>query len=109
MMKVTVLMENTSPGSLIHEHGLSLHLSYRGHSVLLDAGSLNMGAVTILIGLAASMASLTPSAAVPSPLFFGPEHLTMKNTVKINLLFIFLSFVVLMLFAYPFAQLIIRS
>lgn len=39
MMKVTVLMENTSPGSLIHEHGLSLHLSYRGHSVLLDAGS----------------------------------------------------------------------
>ena len=77
--------------------------------VLLDAGSLNMGAVTILIGLAASMASLTPSAAVPSPLFFGPEHLTMKNTVKINLLFIFLSFVVLMLFAYPFAQLIIRS
>ena len=77
--------------------------------VLLDADSLNMGAVTILIGLAASMASLTPSAAVPSPLFFGPEHLTMKNTVKINLLFIFLSFVVLMLFAYPFAQLIIRS
>ena len=49
-MKVTVLMENTSPGSLIHEHGLSRHLSYRGHSVLLDAGSLNMGAVTILIG-----------------------------------------------------------
>ena len=39
MMKVTVLMENTSPGSLIREHGLSLHLSYRGHSVLLDAGS----------------------------------------------------------------------
>ena len=39
MIKVTVLMENTSPGSLIHEHGLSLHLSYRGHSVLLDAGS----------------------------------------------------------------------
>ena len=76
--------------------------------VLLDAGSLNMGAVTILIGLAASMASLTPSAAVPSPLFFGPEHLTMKSTIKINLLFIILSFVVLMAFAYPFAQAIIR-
>ena len=76
--------------------------------VLLDAGSLNMGAVTILIGLAASMASLTPSAAVPSPLFFGPEHLTMKNTIKINLLFIILSFVVLMAFAYPFAQAIIH-
>ena len=76
--------------------------------VLLDAGSLNMGAFTILIALAASMASLTPSAAVPSPLFFGPEHLTMKSTVKINLLFIVLSFVVLMLFAWPFAQAIIH-
>ena len=38
-MKVTVLMENTSPECLLHEHGLSLHLSYEGHSVLLDAGS----------------------------------------------------------------------
>ena len=38
-MKVTVLMENTSPDCLLHEHGLSLHLSYEGHSVLLDAGS----------------------------------------------------------------------
>ena len=38
-MKVTVLMENTAPSGLIHEHGLSLHLSYEGHSVLLDAGS----------------------------------------------------------------------
>ena len=76
--------------------------------VLLDSGALNMGAFTILIALAASMASLTPSAAVPSPLFFGPEHLTMKSTVKINLLFIVLSFLVLMFFAWPLAQAIIR-
>ena len=38
-MRVTVLMENTSPAGLLHEHGLSLHLSYRGHSVLLDGAS----------------------------------------------------------------------
>lgn len=38
-MKVTVLMENRSPDRLLHEHGLSLHLQYRGRSYLLDGGS----------------------------------------------------------------------
>ncbi|MEG2119459.1 MAG: MBL fold metallo-hydrolase, partial [Pseudoflavonifractor sp.] len=35
----TVLIENRSPDCLVHEHGLSLHLSYRGGSYLLDGGS----------------------------------------------------------------------
>ena len=39
-MHITVLIENTAPdGTLFHEHGLSLHLSYEGHSILLDAGA----------------------------------------------------------------------
>lgn len=38
-MKITVLMENTAPCSLAAEHGLSFHIQYRGHSILLDAGS----------------------------------------------------------------------
>lgn len=38
-MKVTVLMENHAPDPLVCEHGLSLHVEYRGHSVLLDAGA----------------------------------------------------------------------
>ena len=40
-MKVTVLMENTAPAGcgLSAEHGLSLFLEYRGHALLLDAGS----------------------------------------------------------------------
>lgn len=40
-MKFTVLMENTAPqgGPLTCEHGLSLLIEYRGHSILLDAGS----------------------------------------------------------------------
>lgn len=38
-MRVTVLIENTSPETLCHEHGLSLHLCYQGHSVLLDGGA----------------------------------------------------------------------
>lgn len=38
-MKVTVLIENTSPRNLIHEHGLSLLVEENGKRILLDAGS----------------------------------------------------------------------
>ncbi|MEG0765134.1 MAG: MBL fold metallo-hydrolase [Pseudoflavonifractor sp.] len=38
-MKITVLIENTAPDCLIHEHGLSLHIAYRGGSYLLDGGA----------------------------------------------------------------------
>lgn len=37
-LRVTVLIENTAPEGLVREHGLSLHLDWRGHGVLLDAG-----------------------------------------------------------------------
>ena len=63
--------------------------------VLLASGQTNMAAFTVIIALAASMAAATPSAAVPSPLFFGPGHITMKNTTKYNLLFVVGSFIVL--------------
>lgn len=39
MMKITVLIENTSDGALLREHGLSLFIQYNGKNVLLDAGS----------------------------------------------------------------------
>ena len=40
-MDITVLIENTAPegSSLAAEHGLSLYLTYKGHKILLDAGS----------------------------------------------------------------------
>lgn len=66
--------------------------------VLLAGGQTNMAAFTVVIALASSMAVLTPSAAVPSPLFFGPGHITMKATVKYNMIFIVASFVLLLLF-----------
>lgn len=66
--------------------------------VLLAGGNTNMAAFTVVIALASSMAVLTPSAAVPSPLFFGPGHVTMKATVKYNMIFIVASFVLLLLF-----------
>ncbi|MBR2934844.1 MAG: MBL fold metallo-hydrolase [Oscillospiraceae bacterium] len=38
-MKITVLIENLGPEDLAREHGLSVHISYKGHSILLDTGS----------------------------------------------------------------------
>ena len=38
-MDITVLMENLGPEELACEHGLSLHIRYRGWSILLDTGS----------------------------------------------------------------------
>ena len=38
-MDITVLIENLGPDSLACEHGLSLHIQYRGRSILLDMGS----------------------------------------------------------------------
>ncbi|MCD8155165.1 MAG: MBL fold metallo-hydrolase [Clostridiales bacterium] len=38
-IRVTVLIENTSDGTLACEHGLSLFIEYTGKQILLDAGS----------------------------------------------------------------------
>ncbi len=74
---------------------------------LLNGGSTKMGMFSMLIGIASAMATLTPSACAPMPLVFGPGHVTMKNTYRVNLLFILLSFIVMMAFVVPFTPLII--
>lgn len=38
-MDITVLIENLGPEHLAREHGLSVHIQYKGHSILLDTGS----------------------------------------------------------------------
>lgn len=37
-LNLTVLIENSAPDALIPEHGLAVHLDYKGRSLLLDAG-----------------------------------------------------------------------
>ena len=39
--------------------------------------------------------------AVTAPLFFGPQHITVQNTLKWNLLMILLTFLVCMALLYP--------
>jgi len=76
---------------------------------LLASGDMNMAAFAIVIGLGSSMACATPSASLTSPLFFGPEHITMKNSIKYSATFIALSFMVLVAFVIPLASAIFRG
>lgn len=74
---------------------------------LLNGTSVNLGMYAMLIGVAAAMATLTPSACAPMPLVFGPGHVTMKNSIRVNLMFILLSLIVMFAFIIPFAPLVI--
>lgn len=56
--------------------------------LILLQGSYSMAAFCILIGVASGIAVATPSANIPSPLFFGPGHITMRSTWKVNLAFV---------------------
>ena len=76
---------------------------------LLSESDMNLPAFAVIIAFAASMASCTPSATLTSPLFFGPGHITMKNSIKCNVIFILLSFVVLLAFLIPFTSVVIRG
>lgn len=38
-MKITVLIENDGPARLEHEHGLAIHIAYKGKNYLLDTGA----------------------------------------------------------------------
>lgn len=55
----------------------------------------------VCIGFASAMATLTPSASIPAPLFFGEGHVNMRNTIKYNLVFVAFSLVAVMLVVYP--------
>ena len=38
-MKITTLIENQAPDSLCREHGLAVHMEYKGKNYLLDTGA----------------------------------------------------------------------
>ena len=58
-------------------------------------------AVTITLCIIANFASLVPSAAVTAPLFFGEGHVTVKNSLKWNLIMIGFAFLVAICVMYP--------
>ncbi len=68
---------------------------------LLSGSNLHLGAFAAVIGYAASMASLTPSACAPAPLIFGPGHVTVRGVLKANLVFLVISLLACLLLVYP--------
>jgi sodium-dependent dicarboxylate transporter 2/3/5 len=76
-------------------------------AVLLAGSNYSIAAFCLIIGIASGMATVTPSAAVPSPFFFGPGHVTMKTTLKPNLAFVIICFVVCSFIGVPLATAIV--
>lgn len=87
---------------------VSMYLFYAISIALLSASGINMPAFVIVVGLGAMMGLVTPAAAVPSPLFFGPEHINMKNTAKFAMIYLLLSFAALMILIWPLANMLIQ-
>lgn len=85
-----------------------MYLIYAIAIALLGNSGINMPAFVIIVGIGAIMGLLTPAAAVPSPLFFGPEHLTMKNSGKYCIIYLAFIFVALMVLIWPLANAVIR-
>ena len=74
---------------------------------LLVGTGQSLGGITILIGLAASLGALVPSSTVSSPLMFGPEHITVANTWKYNLIYLLLAYIPVIFILYPMANALI--
>ena len=86
---------------------VTMYLIYAVAIALLSNSGINMPAFVIMIGLASIMGLLTPAAAVPAPLFFGPEHITMQNSAKYCIIFLAVTFVIIMALMWPLASAVI--
>lgn len=99
-------------GALIMTNFLSntvtMFLFYSIALSLLSATDINVMGFVIVVGLASCIGILTPSAAVPAPLFFGPGHITVKNTVKYGVIYMILTFLGCMFLIWPLASAIIH-
>lgn len=73
-----------------------------------SAAGISSVTVSIVVCIAASFASLVPSAATTAPLFFEAGHITVKNTVKWNLVMIGFCYLVCMFGVYPLGELLFK-
>ena len=76
-------------------------------AVVLGSTGYNMAVFALVIGMASGMSTITPSAAVPSPCFFAPGHLTMKDSLKPNLAFVIVTFLIITVIGIPLAGMLV--
>jgi sodium-dependent dicarboxylate transporter 2/3/5 len=82
---------------------VAMLLFYSVAMSLLSDSEITMLGLTILIGVQATFGLLMPSASISCPLFFGPEHLTVKGMLKYNIIILGGSFLFTMLILWPLA------
>lgn len=103
-----VLLELLAVAALVMTNFLSnvvtMVLFFNIGLALLSGSNMHMEAFAAVIGVAASMASLTPSACTPAPLIFGPGHVTVRGVLKPNLVFLVMSLAACLVVVYPLAS-----
>ncbi len=87
---------------------VTMYLIYSVSIALLTSAGINMPAFVMIVGIGAIMGLLTPAAAVPAPLFFGPNHITVKNSASYCIVFLIGVYAALMLVIWPLASAIIQ-
>ena len=87
---------------------VTLYLMCAVGLMILANSSINLPAFAMVICFASTMGLLTPAAAVPSLLFFGPEHITMKDEAKYCGIFLVLDFLIIAFILWPLASAIIK-
>lgn len=70
--------------------------------------AINPAVFGVVMAFGSSMATLTPSATITAPLYYGPGHLDVRRVVGLNLLFLVLITGVLLAFI-PWVQWVIQS
>ena len=95
---MTVLLVGTLLITNFMSSAVTMVLFFNIGVAMLAGTTANMAAFALALGLVSNISFLTPAAALQTPIFYGPKHITMANTVKINLLFLLLSFIVAMAF-----------
>ncbi|MCD8363467.1 MAG: anion permease [Lachnospiraceae bacterium] len=85
---------------------VSMLLFYSVMVPIVEAGGGPVIGVIVMLCMMACFASLVPSAAVTAPFFFGPGHITVKNTAKWNVVMIFIAWAITVFLIYPLCNML---
>jgi len=94
LLIIAVIITNFISTTVVITVFVSLGVAiFSNHSVVSYA--INPVMYSVLVAFAAGITALTPAATITAPIFYGPNHIKVKEVMRINLLFITLASVVL--------------
>lgn len=83
---------------------VSMILFFSVSAPLLVGSGINMGVLLILITMLAGIGIATPACSAIAPLFYGPEFITIKNSLKYKIVFLVGMYVLTVAVLYPLAS-----